>query len=223
MRLERTSVFAILLVLVASSASAEELSWDFRAGQFDSARWSLVGQRTEQLVKLGREGLGIELPGGPKKLPATGLASTFTLDGNFEVTLSLQALIMQTPEAGYGAGVGLYVMSEASPTRDAASLNRVRLTDGTEVYTTFVGRTAGKGRRQRQSQTFRSGLPAPGSSGQIRVARTGERLSFAVSTAPRSTFRVLAEVDFPTTPITLVRIAADPGGSRVPVAAVGKP
>jgi hypothetical protein len=121
--------------------------------------------------QLEPEGLRITLPKTPLPHDGIGLKTTFGLEGDFEVTATVEALHLGPPPSGYGAGVGIVV--EAAP--QLAYLKRQVTPKGKHIVLW--------GRRRPDPETmkdlwFQNGPPCTEPLLRLRLKRLGTVLSY---------------------------------------------
>ena len=113
-------------------------------------------------------GARITLPPGQ----SAGVAPSFTVQGDFEITTSYEILKSATPATGYGVGVSLYAAIDPD-TNDAVSLARRTMPDG---RTLFVS----------NRMTPAPGRPRPGSTASPRWSSMNSVMASASPTASAS-------------------------------------
>jgi hypothetical protein len=187
---------------------------DFRKNGFPKDKFRTNGPNAAKWIKSEREGLRITIPADKAtSTSAAGVATAFTIKGNFEITVGYQMLSAEPPPTGYGAGLEVYLMTDTR-TKEAIAFDRRILPDGADVYACCRNTTDAQGQRQYAPQ---GDVPAKGKTGRIRVIRIGSKAVFAVEDEVSKGFRIVHRVDLGTEELALLRFAGNPGRGMVTV------
>jgi hypothetical protein len=182
---------------------------DFREANFDRDRLVPVGNLTLygwQLLKPEPRGLRIIIPFHQgKEKPTLGVAPTFTIHGDFEITAGYELVAADTPKAPIPVGGQIYIL--AQKTLNGASIMRGVMDQGQQVHFLYWAVRDEEGRKP-VSQPF----PAETRRGKLRFCRTGEVLHFLVAEENATEFRELAQAKFGTEPIGLFRVESITNG-----------
>jgi hypothetical protein len=194
------------------SASASEIGQDFRNGPYDSKLFKPTGPGFATAIGHDKQGLRIVLPPEHGKKPPVGLVFKTGVKGNFEVTMEFEVVAVKEPKEGRGAGPSLY-LTTVSPTQKAATTGWQLKPDGSSVFFAHHASTPPGGQREHEGKQ----TPAKGRSGKLRFVRTGSTLAYLVSEGKSDSFREIDQVEIGNEDVSMVRIAADNGGSPTQV------
>jgi hypothetical protein len=191
-----------------------EFYHDFRKKGVPRATFDVSGPAHDKRVKSEPEGLRITLA-GEKGIPTSvvGVAPQFRVRGDFEVTVGYELLSAEKPDAGFGVGVEVYLMTE-TPTKEAIAFDRRILPDGRDVYACNHNTSDPKGRRLYATLEQK---PASGKTGQIRMTRVGSKVAISVQDDIGKGFRVVHRVNLGPEELALLRVGANSGAAPFPV------
>jgi hypothetical protein len=176
---------------------------DLRTADLNNPNLKPIGER----VRHEAAGARVTLPAGAGQLATTGLATTFTVHGDFEITLAYEVLKADRPTTGYGVGVSIYAAINTD-TSDAASLARRVMPMGGAVF--MSDRMTGDGDANHKVTT----RPSTASAGRLRLRRVGSKLHFLLSEENRPEFEQVDEVEFGTADLRWLQFGGDAGGSE---------
>lgn len=108
----------------------QELYFDFR-GQPLPGELTLVGNDAGQLVRSEPEGLRITSPAGGLRGPV-GVGTRFRIQGDFEVTATVEILRADIPKQGFGVGATLYLQRVDPPT-EGTNIGRLMRPKGDKI------------------------------------------------------------------------------------------
>ena len=189
----------------------KEYYHSFKADADLGRDYEFDGPDADECVRFEPAGLRLNLPAGhPGKRIGTGLVSHFGVKGDFEITLSFEMLQEPAP-ADAGNGTGLYLGVET----DTPELNRAMVTRGAwpdkRFYTWFdlSGEDPGDPRRT-ELKTF----PARGTTGRLRLVRTGSLLSHYAAEGDSQDFTLLRQLPFRVEDLKGVRVGGQTGGAN---------
>ncbi|HKI36394.1 MAG TPA: DUF1583 domain-containing protein [Gemmataceae bacterium] len=177
---------------------------DLRTADLNNPNLRAVGEA----LRYEAAGVRVTLPAGEAVLPPSGLATNFTVRGDFEITVAYEILKADLPTTGYGVGVALYVAIDPDA-NDAVSLARRLLPDGKTVFMSDRLKPAG-GKLTHKVNTKPSAAPA----GQLRLRRVGPKVSFLVAEGDRPDFVTVDEVEFGAADVRWVQISGNTGQSK---------
>lgn len=208
-------LIALGLVFFLSSHSNAQFPYTFRNGSFDETIFKLEGRLAERYVNPAEDGLRIALPdkGGPTA--PVGIRLRRPLMGNFEVTVGYELLKAGSAASKRWVGISAYLMFK-SPLKDGVSLARFQSDDGGQVYALLHMQEDANGKRTLKTNKGRDVLAKSGL-GTFRLTRDGDTLTASVAEDATADFSVLGELQIGLDTVSLVRIAADPGGVESPV------
>lgn len=220
-RLVPTVLAALLAanLLCTSVAVGAQYEVDFLNSQFDNARLRMMGPGAPTLITSSAEGLVMSLSQGTRT-NELGFAPRFKLRGDFEITLQYELKQITQPKKGYGVGTSMYILTESEEEHGATIGRLYRVKEG-QVHSTHLVRTPGGiGDRKNQVWFFESDTQC----GQLRLTRSGDRLTFAAAEGDGGEFQTLQEANFTGADVRLVRVALtrNGAGADVPAAVVLK-
>lgn len=209
-----------ILALAGPSAGDEppmvERRFSFEGGQFDNTRLRPLGIGTVKFLQPGPKGLRIAIPQG--SAPAqVAFKPTCVPQGDFEFTVSYEALRLEKPTTGYGIGPGLYITMK-SPGEDAASLSRRACVKEGDVFCAHYATTpALNNEKTEKSQQKRrhhvKSAPANQQAGKLRMVRSGAALYYYVVDGPGEDFRLIDQFPSRTDDIEQILVRLDRGGA----------
>lgn len=214
----RATVFAVLLLgllaATAPPARGQELRHDFRNTEVLPPVLQLFGRDARKLATLEPEGLRIRLPAERENLAAgVGVAPSFPLTGDFEITIAYELLAVEPPTAGRGSGVTIYV-EVGAPMQAAATLARVSHPKKGEGYIVWRALRDGQGKINDPVQFFAA---EDVRSGRLRLSRVGATLRYLVAEGDSDAFRALSQAEFLAGETLPPRFAANSGNSPTAV------
>jgi Protein of unknown function (DUF1583) len=164
-----------------------------------------VGTNADRLVRFEPEGARINLPGNAANdQPPVGLATDFTVRGDFEITVAYEILHEPAPEqtSGFGTRLTLITGVEA-PTQSQVKFARaVRSKGGSQVLAFSARWDATTGMHEKRMKDY----PTAARSGRLRLVRSGPLLSFHAADSADGPFTLLREYGFGTADLQGVRI-----------------
>jgi hypothetical protein len=130
---------------------------------------TLFGQNVETFITQEPEGLRIKLPKARDNYQPVGMRTTFSLRGDFEITVAVEILHAEVPKVkeSFGVGATLYVNRAATPT-EGSTLGRLMRTGGRE--TVVWDRSPGQ-----NSKFEGSDRPCLAKTVRLRMKRTGNQ------------------------------------------------
>ncbi len=193
-----------------NTALQEVFAYDFRGKPIPDSL-AFFGDQDGQFLKPEPEGLRITLPktylhpwGG------VGVSTTFEIEGDFEITATVEVLHADRPAQGNGVGTTLGI-SKVDPAVEGAAVLRVRKIDDTEVvaWDQIIDAPNEKWGR------YLLGNPKPCSDkvGRMRLKRTGSTLFYQWGPGLEGeTFDTIHQLEnFGVGPIRTARVAAFTG------------
>jgi WD40 repeat protein len=189
----------------------QEYYHSFKGDEEIGSGYRYDGLEPESCVQFEPAGLRITLPEGvEKKRIGTGLATTFPIKGDFEITMAYE--VLQEPEpADAGRGTGLYLWVDlTTPALQRAMLIRMaspgkQFTTWLDLYPEDVGKPP--------AQELRS-FPATAMTGRLRLVRAGGTLFFYVAEGSADKFILIHQHGFSPDDIKEVRIGGQTGGPK---------
>jgi hypothetical protein len=169
--------------------------------------FSVYGQRSRQVFTPEATGVRIRLP-GTANVTQTGVYSFFALGGDCEVTLTYELLGVDTPQKGYGAGLGLAF--DAGDDVGRAAIQRV--TKPGKEGTGYVLERTLAGAKDKSPDDYRF-VQAKTKKGRMGLRREGKEVVFLTADGPKADFEEAGRLPFTDRMIRVVRLFADDGGS----------
>ena len=190
---------------------AQTYSQSFKGSDVSPEGWRYISALAEERVQFEEAGLRIKLPpGGPELGQTVGIRSAFGVKGDFEITLSFEALKDPDPadvgKAGtrFGLSLNLDTPLLDTPQAEVATLNRSMATKG---FSTWA--------RTRHRPTPHShGFPTPATTGRLRMVRSGEELFYLASVGADQPLVFLQKYRFGAEDLHRVGIFATTGGEK---------
>jgi hypothetical protein len=179
----------IVLVFGPALAGAEEIFREFRGKDVDDVLFRLQGPNAATRVKSEPEGLRITMPRDAKATTA-GLATRFSVKGDFEIDVGYEILHREVPAAGSGQGLEIYLNTD-TPTEKALVFYRIGRPKEGEVYMCDRKETVA-GKRETVRRTF----PTASQSGRLRLGRRGTEVTFAAAEAGSMDFQELCRYEW---------------------------
>ncbi len=200
-----------------SRAMAEPgYSWSLKGDQPQDKRGlEIFPVEAEEYFRFEPEGLRVSFPlGFPKRRGGNvGLITTFPIKGDFEITVRFEILKEPDPADTVlgGTGLGLVIKLD-KPHDENVALNRTVLPKQGSRFTTYQYKWVdGKDRSTLQQ------FPTSAKTGQMRLIRTGQLLSYQVAEEASNEFTVLHEQAFGTEDLKQVRLTGFTGGPKAAV------
>jgi len=199
-------VFALAGTLRAQDGPTEYQA-SLKGPPADPARLRLLGPDAEACVHFEPEGLRVTLPGNHRKeRPFTGLATTFGVRGDFEITVDFKVLgeAEPAPPAEFATRLSLILHLRGEK---KVILSRARAA-GVQRFVAWRQWPDEAGKLRTQSKFTVTEAPA----GRLRLVRTGTRVAYYAAAAPDPAFRLLEQYEVGDEDVKEVRIAGSTGG-----------
>ena len=185
------------------TAGGKRYSWEFADGGFWPDWMTPIGANSEHLTP-DPGGLLISLSSSPKSDQYAGSETRLKLGGDFDIFSEWDVVNLPTPVGGFGAGVSLAVDDGS---RTWASLQRIRRSDGENVFVAHVARRMVDGEFHHEVQE----IETDANSGRFELKRRGDRLQYLVGDDEQSEMRQIWETEFTDAEIQATRFAAQAG------------
>ncbi|MEJ7595688.1 MAG: DUF1583 domain-containing protein [Planctomycetaceae bacterium] len=188
-----------------SDVAADQFSESFTGSHYNQAAFGVVGN-AKCLVP---EDAGLRITISPPDTENAGLRLPQQLIGDFVITASVS--LLEVPKPAGGHGTGMTILLEDGIDR-GASLQRVVMTDGRQVYVThnYVV-TDGKHEHKADIKTTTA------TSAVLQLERKGATLIYRVSEDAGKSFVELHSVNFTLNPIPMTQIYGQTGGAANPL------
>jgi hypothetical protein len=185
MRLNHGFAWSISLLLMLSAglpaqpANEErkypkEVYHDFRGKPLPD-ELALTPLGSEQFVKSEPEGLRITLPKDRKDLGQVTVGTRTGIQGDFEITTTLEILSAESPKDGFGVGASLFI-NKVDPEAEGATLGRITKPNGNQI----IFWDQGFGKKKEELQYDIGDRPFAETRMRLRMKRTGTRLAYFV-------------------------------------------
>ncbi len=199
------AVAAVMFGVVTSDVAADEFSESFTGSHYNQAAFGVVGNG-KCLVP---EDAGLRITISPPDTENSGLRLPQQLIGDFVITASVSMVEVSKPTSGHGTGIT--ILLEDGVNR-GASLQRVVMTDGRQVYVThnYVV-TEGKHDHKADIKVTEA------TSAILQLERKGATLNYRVSEDAGKSFVELHSVNFTTNSIAVTQIYGQTGGAANPL------
>jgi hypothetical protein len=149
-----------------------EVYFDFR-GKSLPEDLMLTPAGSDRFVKSEPEGLRITLPKDRKNLAPVVVGTRLGIQGDFEITATLEILQADRPKGGFGVGASLFI-NKADPAFEGATVGRLVKPDGNAEV--FWDRGFGKTKEGLQFDIDQR--PCSETKLRLRLKRTGARLAY---------------------------------------------
>jgi hypothetical protein len=172
-----------------------------------------TGPDVEQCVKFEAEGLRITLPAGfVGDRARTGMASTFGVKGDFEMTVSYEILQEPAPaDAGSQTRLAIsVVLDKPFPWQNQAALNRRVTTNGPNYFAWLTRRDVADSKAFLRMESF----PTQAKIGRLRLIRRGQLLSFLATVGADNDFLLLKKENFGAEDVREVALIGATGSDR---------
>lgn len=202
----------IVLLAAVLPATAEEYRADFRDGRFDKRVLKTTGPA--KYLEPSDDGLHITIPDEPDA-ENSGVQFPMHLVGDCTLQATIEIVEIPQPDSGYGTGVALLLEDGID---HGASLQRIRTTEGGEVYIAHNFVIDAQGEYQHEGQAFPAGSPHA----ILRMKREKKSLIYEVSEDNGKSYQELRRIDFSDRPLRAVQVYGQTGGEPNAVTVVLK-
>jgi hypothetical protein len=110
---------------------AKEFYFDFRGKPLPD-ELAVVGKESDSFVKPEPQGLRVRLPAERESFFPVGVATQFSVQGDFEITATVEVLQADVPKKGFGVGATLYI-NKVEPTTEGTNLGRLMRPGGDRI------------------------------------------------------------------------------------------
>lgn len=211
-RLGSSLILGLVAVLGCTRESEMKLvlSNDFRQGRFNGEKLKYVGRDATVYVKQDDKGLQFSFPANKPNLPQVGVGLREQLQGDFEITVSYQLMVVEKPKSGTASAIGIWVALDTDNKEGVALVRSMRQGDG-DAFATFHGKIdAATGKREPKMRVF----PATAATGKLRLRRVDSTASFLVAELGSEQFDELHKESIGNADVLLARVAAENGGAH---------
>lgn len=187
----------------------QEYYHSFKGNPEITQDFNLDGLDPADCVNVEPEGLRMTFPTGHAgKRMGTGLATTFPVRGDFEITMSYE-IVKEPKPADAGDGTALYLWADLNkPTMNRAMLSRADWPG--PMFTIWV-HLSDEGAAKPKVDNMKT-FPTTLTKGRLRMVRTGSLLAHYVADAEGGEFTLLDEHPFGAEELERVRIGGYTGG-----------
>jgi hypothetical protein len=201
---------AMALYLMCASgipcARADEFAQTFGERGFDSKLFRPTGN--PRVFQRTADGLRITMPEDHGSSLPAGLIPRLGVRGDFEITMAFEIIKVDTPTAGGGAGVSIYI-TQVSATQEAASIAWQVRKGGERVFLAHRATTPPGGKRTHDGKRVSTDVLW----GRLALVRKGTSLSYLMAPGASEEFQQLYQTEWGNGDLDTVRFAADNGGS----------
>jgi hypothetical protein len=202
----------ITLFLASVVATPAEMTktfdYDFtRVGDLPPSL-EVFGPDAADFLKAEPGGLRISLAAKRTRIAGVGVRPRCPVTGDFEISLSFDALTVEVPTKGYGSGVNLHLILD-NPREEALTLLRGRRAKEGDIYLTNRARKGDDGKMQFRLKTF----PGKATAGRLCIRRVGATIHYLIADAPASELWEIDQSEVGTEDVRAIRLAANTGGS----------
>jgi len=171
------------------------------------------GLEPQQCVQFEPAGLRITLPAGhPGKRVGTGVATRFSIKGDFEITMSYEIIKEPEPEEG-GIGTGLFLWVDL----DSPELKRAIVTRAVwekKTYYTWLHLVSAVPGNPATEELRLYPVASAATTGRLRLVRTGAVLSHYAAEGSSGEFRLLRQHAFGTADVKRAVFGGQTGGPQ---------
>jgi serine/threonine protein kinase/DNA-directed RNA polymerase subunit RPC12/RpoP len=185
-----------------------EIYQDFRSGQPLLPSLRLIGRDSNTVARPEDKGLRITLSPDRNNHDPVGVATSFSLVGDFVITATYELLSASRPSEGYGTGISLSVFTDPQRTKFAKVGRFQRAKEGSVYATEFWISNPPPDKVWH----FHS-EPTEAKSGQLRLVRDGSIMRFLVADGSENKFHQIDERNFGTEDLALVQLEVVDSGS----------
>jgi hypothetical protein len=152
-----------------------DVHYDFRGKPLPD-ELSLTPFGSDQFIKSEPEGLRITLPKNRNDLSPVVVGTRTGIQGDFEITATLEILKAEQPKDGFGVGASLFI-NKVDPAAEGATLGRLVRPKGKQV----VFWDLGIGKKKEELQFDIDFRPYSEDQMRLRLKRTGTQLSYLLA------------------------------------------
>jgi hypothetical protein len=196
--------------LLPAREPGKEHAWKyhepFRGAPRQAKDFALLGACAAEYVKYEANGVRIALPTG-KSRPVTGVATTFGLSGDFDVSVRYEILQEPGPAdaatANLGTRISLSVKTDAAT--EVAIRRKVTLKDSVHMLAWSTMRPAGEAKSLSKGGKY----PVKERKGRLRMTRTGAEVTYYQSEGDDKEFKLLMTFAFVADDVKAVQVFGD--------------
>jgi hypothetical protein len=208
--------FAGLVLLSTTLAPGQipnHFEYDFRKNPTKPGTLKLMGKEAKSLIQFQQGGVQFTFPDkkGAEVAPV-GIGPTFKLRGDFTITAAFE--IQQEAEpAPASSGLNLHIYIDTNTTRAATLLRSYKPGKGIQLVAHQLTRGSdGKGKHVFHPVNATGNF----SSGQLRIKRTGTKLTFLTAEGTSATFQQFHELDWVADDVRLLRVGGTNSKAATP-------
>jgi hypothetical protein len=194
------------------------LDVDLSGGKFDKDKLWLTRPKAEHLLQPSADGLRVAIPAG-KGEDEICLDPHVSLPGDFEITATYEILKLDEPDAGYGVGPCIYILTASADNR-AALISRYKRPNEGDVYCAFRAKDTDDSHDPRLKRLQL--IPTTSQAGRLCLKRTATTLYYLVAEGADEDFRQLVAWPFGDAPVKLIHFAVKREGAQSAVEVVWK-
>lgn len=204
------ALLAIMLFTCTLGAGPlqEKIELQLRDGIDQHPEFELWGPNARQLSRTDTRGLRIQLTPGRKQLRGVGVQPRFHIQGDFDITLTYEELVVREPIPTTGSGVNLWLEFDGS-TKLTVSLTRL---DKKKEKVFGANKITPGDNGKLQYQTVNR--PAKHNFGRLRLIRTGAQLQYLVCDGRDSDFTEIRTLEVGTDNVKSMRAICTTGSQK---------
>jgi hypothetical protein len=184
----------------------KEFYQDFRGGRPLPPALKLVGPDADAVARPEPEGLRLTLPATRPVNQPVGVATTFAVSGDFEITGTFELLSAERPANGYGVGVSLSIADSEARNKFAKVARALLVRGGSVFHSECWDGGPGKNHEVRTK-------PTESRLGQLRLVRKGPGLRYLAADGLGGDFQeIFSQDQFGTDDMGLVLLVVTDSG-----------
>ena len=181
-------VFGLLVCTMAPKPMPEEFVHDFKRGIEDNPMLVLSGRSARTVTRVDGQGLRVSLSEKRQNPSIIAITPRFTIQGDFDATLSYDFVSSVGPYSKSGVGIHFIVKTLGDdPQRLSITRSRKAGDKAEAVKETFGANstTIGADGKKTYDTTLK---PASQKSGRLRIEQTGEQIKLLAADGPTNSF-----------------------------------
>lgn len=187
----RTMILGLLGLLVCTMAPnpmPEEFVHDFKRGIEDNPMLTLSGRSARTVTRADGQGLRVSLSEKRQNRSIIAITPQFTIEGDFDATLSYDFVSSVGPYSKSGVGIHFIVKTSGDDPQRLSITRSRKDGDGPETVKETFGAnmtTTGADGKKKYDTTLK---PASQKSGRLRIEQTGEQIKLLAADGPTASF-----------------------------------
>lgn len=205
----------VIQAVLVGAAHSDEFVQDFARDAIDEGMLKIVPSHGRDAFGEDREGLHVRLPLKTPETYQVAIETRFKLIADFDVATDFTLISADRPSEGYGVGVMLRIVKEASPKgpKKRAVLARANQRERGNVFVTSIALL----RNSDVSKRWERAFPTEATTGRLRLVRKGAKLQFWVASGANDQFQKVRDNEFGTEAVRSAAVLVYTGQSPSPV------